>query len=252
MKNQTSTYQSPQEHRTARITQRQREQARKARRRKYMIRRVIALGIFVAALSLLIIGVRTVVLALTVQEETVKETNVPTYIVESPVEKSVETETAIEEPKEPTTEDLLASGVLTDDISLSYELQLCAREAAETFGVPYRLLLAVMFRESSYNPEAANDICYGLMQIHQMNFEWLEATLENYGVTDIQRNPEDNIYAGAYMLGILIDKYGDYHKALMAYNCGERGAKRLWKQGYITSKYSRSVLEIMEGLAVAE
>ena len=217
-----------------------------------MIRRVIALAIFVAALSLLIIGVRAVVLALTVQEEAVKETNVPTYIVESPIEKPAETEAAIEEPKAPTTEDLLASGILTDDISLSYDLQLCAREAAETFGVPYRLLLAVMFRESSYNPEAANDICYGLMQIHQMNFGWLEAELEGYGVTDIQGDPEDNIYAGAYMLGSLIDKYGDYHKALMAYNCGENGARNLWEQGYTTSKYSRSVIETMEGLAVAE
>ena len=67
---------------------------------------------------------------------------------------------------------MLENGTLTDSIALSYDLQLVARDAAETFGVPYRLLLAVMFRESSYNPEAENGICYGLMQIHQMNFEW--------------------------------------------------------------------------------
>lgn len=105
----------------------------------------------------------------------------------------------IEEPKEPTIEDLLASGVLTDEIALTYDLQLAARDAAETFDVPYKLLLAVMFRESSYNPKAENGICYGLMQIHNMNFEWLEGELSEYGVTDIKNNPVDNIKAGAYL-----------------------------------------------------
>ena len=40
----------------------------------------------------------------------------------------------------------------------------------------------------------------------------------------------------------LLEKYSDTHKALMAYNCGETGAKRLWNQGYLTSTYSRKVV----------
>ena len=146
---------------------------------------------------------------------------------------------------------MLENGTLTDSIALSYDLQLVARDAAETFGVPYRLLLAVMFRESSYNPEAENGICYGLMQIHQMNFEWLQAELEEYGVTDIQHNPEDNIKAGAYLLGGFIEKYGDYHLALMCYNCGEGGAQDLWSQGIYSTQYSWNVLQTMETLDVA-
>ena len=109
---------------------------------------------------------------------------------------------------------MLEDGTLTDSIALSYDLQLVARDAARTFGVPYKLLLAVMFRESSYNPDAENGICFGLMQIHQMNFEWLEEELADYGVTDIRNNPEDNIKAGAYLLGRYIAKYDNYHLAL--------------------------------------
>jgi len=260
---ETPSYQSPQEYREARIARRRREQIRRARRRKYMIRRVIALVILVAAVALLVMGVKAAVAALTpdraVKDTFVKDANVPTTIIQNdvtnlntqPIEKA-DTVPVYSEPKEPTVEELLASGILTDEIALSYELQLCAREASETFHVPYKLLLAVMFRESSYNPNAANDICHGLMQIHQMNFDWLESELAEYGVTDIKNNPEDNIYAGAFMLGRLIGKYDDYHKALMAYNCGESGAKRLWEQGYTSSTYSRNVLVTMDELNVAE
>lgn len=248
-------YRSPQELRAARIARQRREQARKARRRKYMIRRIIVLAIAVAFITLFIMGVKALIVALSVKganapSHTGVQTT-PTYTVAATGEPMT-TEPMVTEPQEPTTDDLLASGVLTDEISLSYELQLTAREAAEEFGIPYKLLLAVMFRESSYNPEAANSICYGLMQIHQMNFEWLEGELKGYGVTDIKNNPKDNIYAGAYMLGRLVGKYEDYHKALMAYNCGERRAKELWAEGYTTSTYSRNVIATMNELNVAK
>lgn len=148
-------------------------------------------------------------------------------------------------PAEITNEMLLESGILSDDIPLSYELQLDTREASTTFDVPYELLLAMMFRESSFQTDAHNDICWGLMQVHQMNFEWLETELAEYGVTDVKNDPRDNIWAGAYIIGGYLDKYGDVHKALMAYNCGEYGASRLWEQGYETSQYSRNVVETM-------
>lgn len=240
-----------------------RERRRKARRRKYMIRRIVALLVLIGLITLLVIGVKAIVNAVAKPDEPSADQKVDiilpsTYgiVRDDPevTELSTEEETpeATEVPKEPTTEELLESGILTDDIKLSYDLQLVARDAAEEFGVPYKLLLAVMFRESSYNPNAANDICHGLMQIHQMNFEWLCGELAEYGVDDIKGEPEDNIYAGAFMLGRLIDKYGDYHKALMAYNCGETGARRLWQQGYTSSQYSRNVLATMESLDVAD
>ena len=152
----------------------------------------------------------------------------------------------------PTAEEMLANGILTDSIPLQWELQLAARDAGETFGVPYKLLLAVMFRESSYNPEAENGISYGVMQIHKMNFAWLESELAKYGVTCIRHKPEDNIKAGAYLLGRYLAKYRDYHLALMCYNCGESGARKLWSQGIYSTQYSRNVLQTMKALDAAQ
>lgn len=40
----------------------------------------------------------------------------------------------------------------------------------------------------------------------------------------------------------LTEKYEDPHQVLMAYNCGEAGAKKLWKQGKTTSEYSREIM----------
>lgn len=165
---------------------------------------------------------------------------------------TAETEAVAEIETEPTVEEMLASNYLTDDIALSYDLQLAAREASETFNVPYKLLLAVMFRESSYDTDANNGICYGLMQIHNMNFDWLEDELASYGVTDIKNNPVDNIKAGAYMLGGYIEKYGDYHLALMCYNCGEGRAKELWGQGCYSTEYTWNVHETMNELNVTD
>ncbi len=161
-------------------------------------------------------------------------------------------ETLTIEP-EYTTEQMIEDRYLLDDIPLSYDLQLFARDAADTFGVPYKLLLAVMFKESSYQTDAVNasGTCWGLMQVNQINFEWVQKELAQYGVTDIQNDPEDNIMAGAFLLGNLLEKYGDENKALMCYNCGESGAKNQWEQGWYSSPYSRSVIQYAEELDVS-
>lgn len=70
-------------------------------------------------------------------------------------------------------------------------------------------------------------------------------------MSDIQNDAEDNIIAGAYMLGQYLSKYGDENLALMCYNCGEAGAKRLWAKGIYSTKYSRSILEYAESLCFA-
>lgn len=233
------------------MTRKEMRRRREAARRRRIVR--------VALAALVVAGTAVVIAACTSSLDSAEsKTELPAPVTE--IQESVAPSTApspsstpdaSKEPEELTVEEMLENGTLTDSIALSYDLQLVARDAAETFGVPYRLLLAVMFRESSYNPEAENGICYGLMQIHQMNFEWLQAELEEYGVTDIQHNPEDNIKAGAYLLGGFIEKYGDYHLALMCYNCGEGGAQDLWSQGIYSTQYSWNVLQTMETLDVA-
>lgn len=130
--------------------------------------------------------------------------------------------------------------VLTEDIPLAFEYQRAMQDACEKYNVPYALALAVAECESSFNLEADSGTCWGVMQIHPINYPRLR---EN-GIEPTEY--EGNITAGVFMLGELLDKYADTHKALMAYNCGETGAKRLWNQGYFTSKYSRKVVEKYE------
>lgn len=126
--------------------------------------------------------------------------------------------------------------ILTEDVPLSFDLQRVMQDACDKYGVPYALALAVAECESSFILEADNGTCWGLMQIHPINYPRLR---EN-GIEPTEY--EGNIVAGVFMLGELLEKYSDTHKALMAYNCGETGAKRLWNQGYLTSTYSRKVV----------
>ena len=126
--------------------------------------------------------------------------------------------------------------ILTEDVPLPFELQRVMQDACDKYGVPYALALAVAECESSFILEADNGTCWGLMQIHPINYPRLR---EN-GIEPTEY--AGNIVAGVFMLGELLEKYSDTHKALMAYNCGETGAKRLWNQGYFTSTYSRKVV----------
>lgn len=101
------------------------------------------------------------------------------------------------------------------------------------------MVLAVMDQESDYREKViskTND--YGIMQINKVNHEWLK---EELGIDDFL-DAEQNILAGIRMLSELTEKYEDPHQVLMAYNCGEAGAKKLWKQGKTTSEYSREIM----------
>lgn len=127
------------------------------------------------------------------------------------------------------------------DIPLSHALQDVADRACEEYGILPDVLYAVMEVESGYQVDAQNGSCYGLMQIHTINMEYLSS---NIGTTDLT-DPEQNIQAGAFILGGYLEKYS-LTDSLMAYNLGEGGAKRLWKQGIHETGYTRKVLESIE------
>lgn len=130
------------------------------------------------------------------------------------------------------------------DNGLSHDLQDYIRSLCEERNMPFELALAVIEKESSYNHAAvsADGHDHGLMQIRDVNHGWLS---EKYGVTDFS-DPRQNALCGVSMLSEYLDKYEDMHKALMAYNFGEGGAKRHWQQGTYSSKYSRKVVDIYE------
>lgn len=122
--------------------------------------------------------------------------------------------------------------------TLDSELQATMIEMCEKYELPFALALTVAEQESRFNPDAISKTDdYGLMQINKVNFKWLREK----GIEPLDY--KGNIEAGVLILSEAVKKYGDYGLALMAYNCGDAGAKRLWKKGIYSTEYSRGTME---------
>lgn len=135
------------------------------------------------------------------------------------------------------------------DIPLSRELQDYIFSITEQYSVPAEVVIAIIERESDYRPHVTGLAGeQGLMQIHPINHEWLS---EELGITDYY-DPEQNILAGTYLLSRLFNKYDTATEALMCYNCGETGAKRLWTKGITETEYTVSILSFIETLEYKE
>lgn len=135
------------------------------------------------------------------------------------------------------------------DVPLSEEMQDYIFELEEKYNVPSAVIIAVIDKESRYNPGAVGGLGeQGYMQINPCNNEWLSKEL---GVSDFF-DPEQNIECGTYILSMMLEKYGTVNKALMCYNCGEGGASNLWKKGVTETDYCRAIAEIMDGLTMKE
>lgn len=112
-------------------------------------------------------------------------------------------------------------------------------DKCDYFNIDFAFTMAVIYKESSFRPDADSGSSVGLMQINRINHGWLS---ERLGITDFF-DPEQNVTAGLYMLRDLFEKYEDPAMVLMAYNMGEAGAKKLWNQGIYTSEYAEGVLQ---------
>ena len=130
------------------------------------------------------------------------------------------------------------------DIPLSDSLQRYIYEVCADEGVPVTLVLAMIEHESRFNPEVVSSTDdYGLMQINEVNHEWLE---EDFRCADML-NPYQNVFCGIKIIAKYIEKYeDDYGKALMAYNMGDYGARKAWQNGVTSTNYSTSILELMQ------
>lgn len=127
-------------------------------------------------------------------------------------------------------------GIPLDEGTQSFIFYIC-----KGYNLDWTLVLAVIEQESNYQSDLISDTGdYGLMQINQVNHEWLNQTI---GVTDFL-DPMWNIRSGVFILRKLFEKYEDPELVLMAYNMGEDGAKTLWEQGIFETNYTKSVLSI--------
>jgi soluble lytic murein transglycosylase len=99
----------------------------------------------------------------------------------------------------------------------SYDLMIV--EAARAHGVPPALVKAVIASESSFNPRAVSAKgAQGLMQL-------MPATARSLGV-EKPLHVEQNLDGGVRYLRSLMDRYGDWSRALAAYNAGPRAVDR--------------------------
>lgn len=138
---------------------------------------------------------------------------------------------------------LVEQGYFRAEIPLDYSLQDALTTVCCEYNVPLHIALGVIEAESSFTENAESGSCYGYMQINSVNESWLN---ESIGVTDLTDSYQ-NIRSGVYMLGDLYAKYGDWHKALIAYNYGESGAQKyVFSKGIETTSYSRTVMAYAE------
>lgn len=102
------------------------------------------------------------------------------------------------------------------------------------------IVVAMIEKESTYNPEAVGDggNSLGLMQIQP---KWHKSRMDRLGCDDLL-NPYQNVTVGIDLLADLTSKGKPIEWVLMAYNGGESYANRKFNDGII-STYATVVLE---------
>ena len=127
------------------------------------------------------------------------------------------------------------------DVPLDVEVQKYIHSLCYSNDIEFAFVMALIEHESSFRPDAINEKSndFGLMQINEINHEYLTETL---GITNYL-DPYENVEAGVYMLKDLFNKYESAEKVLMAYNLGETGAKNLWEKGVYETDYSVKIIK---------
>lgn len=122
------------------------------------------------------------------------------------------------------------------DVPLPDELIEYTVDTAISYDLDPALVFAVMKIESDFNclAKSSDGSCYGVMQIHSVNYEMLKTHLYINNLMDAR----ENIKSGCFILSELLEKY-PLERALVCYNCGEYG------NDYQSTEYSRNVLKYM-------
>ena len=112
------------------------------------------------------------------------------------------------------------------------------RQAEVRYRLPPRLLQALVWQESRFNPMAISPAgAAGLAQL-------MPATARELGVTN-RHDPAQNVDGGARFLRQMLDRFGAIHLALAAYNAGPGAVSRAGgiPRNRETPGYVRSVIQ---------
>ncbi len=94
-------------------------------------------------------------------------------------------------------------------------------KASEQFGVPKRIIYAVIHTESSFEASAESSAgAVGLMQITEATFEEISGKLGDSYEKGMMYDPETNIRYGTYYLSYLYKYFGEWDTVFAAYNAG--------------------------------
>jgi soluble lytic murein transglycosylase-like protein len=97
---------------------------------------------------------------------------------------------------------------------ISAELAMQILRAADRNDIPRDVAVGLVREESSFRPDAVSSAgAIGLTQLMPATARWINPDGDPFDV-------EDNLEMGFSYLRSLIDKYGDKHTALVAYNVG--------------------------------
>ena len=117
----------------------------------------------------------------------------------------------------------------------------CVMYYSAMYDVDPVLVMAVIHVESSFDINAYNDGCVGLMQLNERFSGYY---MDGAGISDLY-DPEQNLKAGIWHLSVMLERYDTVEMALMAYNCGEARAQELWLEGVFETEYTRRVQEVL-------
>ena len=110
--------------------------------------------------------------------------------------------------------------VMLYDVPLSEDLQLYIIELCDARGIDPAIVMAMIWRESSYRAEVIGDNgdSLGLMQIQK---KWCKELMIELDCEDLL-DPYQNVRVGVAILADKLEQYnGDIEKALVAYNAGK-------------------------------
>jgi soluble lytic murein transglycosylase-like protein len=150
---------------------------------------------------------------------------------------------------EPTEPEVVEPEVLYFDVPLSENLQDHIFELCEERDLDPALVIAVIWRESTFKASTVGDSgdSLGLMQIQA---KWHQHRMDEYDCQDLL-DPYQNVTVGIDILADYFAKGRPVEWVLMAYNGGGNYANRKWKNGEISS-YATAVLNYKETLEFRE
>lgn len=133
---------------------------------------------------------------------------------------------------------------LYTNIPLSARFQKYIDGKCKSYGISTNVVMGCIRTESNFQTQIMGDNgkAYGLMQVQK---QWHKARMKKVGATNLL-DPYDNVAVGIDYLAELYGIYGNYHKALMAYNGGHAYCKRRLRMGLVNSPYSRRVMGYAE------